>query len=117
MNVVYRNAIGDHGASLVTHIGLVDELGDEIAGGDYARQAVTWTSAGSGDDDDGTIRPTADVVFNIPASTTVGGWRGFSASTGGIDYGGQTLQQESFNNEGEYTLRADGTAINHRLPS
>lgn len=110
MEVAYRNAIADHGASLITHIGLVDETGTEITGGSpaYARQAVSWTSASSG-----SISPTADLTFDIPASTTVGGWRGYSASTGGTDYGGEDLTQETFASQGEYVLQAAGTAINH----
>lgn len=43
METVYLNAIGDHGGSLITHIGLVDDTGTELTGGSpaYARQAVT----------------------------------------------------------------------------
>lgn len=112
MNVTYRNAIANHGASLITHIGLVDEVGDEIAGGSYARQAVTWTSA-----DDGIIRPNANLVFDIPESTTVAGWKGFSASTGGTDYDGKDLTNETFNASGTYTLVASGTGILHNTPA
>ncbi len=111
MNATYRNAIADHGGSLITHIGLVDETGTELSGGDpaYARQAVSWTSAS-----DGTIRPDADLTFNVPASTTVGGWRGYSASTGGTDYGGADLTQETYEGQGEYKLLAASTGILHQ---
>ena len=76
MEAVYRNAIADHGATLISHIALVDETGTEITGGSpaYARQPVTWTIAS-----DGTIRPDADLTFDIPAGVTVGCWRGYDA--------------------------------------
>ena len=108
MDVNYRNTIADYGAGLVTHIGLVDGTGTEISGGTYARQAVTWTSASSG-----TVRPNADLTFDVPAGTTVGGWRGFSALTAGTNYGGETLANESYTNAGEYKLVAANTGILH----
>jgi hypothetical protein len=98
------------GAAAITHIGLVDETGTELSGGEpaYARKAVTWTSPS-----DGLIRPNADIEFDVPASTTVGGWRGFSGSAGGTDYGGEDLTNEAFAAQGTYTLRADQTSIDH----
>lgn len=111
MNEAYRNAIANAGGALITHIGLVNSSGVEISGGGYARQAVTWTTAS-----DGIIRPTADLVFDIPAGTTVGGWRGYSASTAGIDYGGADLVNETFAGAGQYKLLASGTGIQHSNP-
>lgn len=110
METVYINAVADHGGSLITHIALVDETGTEISGGSpaYARQAVTWTSAS-----DGTINPNADLVFDVPPSTTIGGWRGYSASSGGTNYGGSDLTQETFSSQGEYTLVGAQTSIGH----
>jgi hypothetical protein len=114
MTTGYQNAVADAGGALITHIGLVDETGTELTGGDpaYARQAVTWTTAS-----DGTIRPNANLTFNVPASTTVGGWRGFSALTAGTNYGGKDLTNEAFANQGEYTLLAASTGINHDVPA
>ena len=108
MDINYRNAIADHGAGLISHIGLVDGSGTEISGGSYARQAVTWTSASSG-----TVRPSSDLTFDVPAGATVGGWRGYSASTGGTNYGGEDLTNESYTNEGQYKLIASSTGILH----
>lgn len=111
MDVVYRNAIADYGATQITHIGLVDETGTEISGGDpaYARQPVTWTAAS-----DGTIRPTADLTFDVPAGATVAGWRAYSALTAGTNYGGADLTQETFAGQGEYTLLSASTGILHQ---
>lgn len=110
MNAAYYNAIRDHGQSIITHIGLVDETGTEITGGSpaYARVAVTWT-----DDGDGVSRPNANLTFDIPPATTVGGWRGFSAATAGTNYGGADLTNEAFVGQGQYTLLAALTSITH----
>lgn len=110
MTEAYRNSIADHGATLITHIGLVDDLGNELTGGSpaYARKPVTWTAAAAG-----SISPTADTTFDVPAGATVGGWRGYSALTLGTDYGGADLTHEVFAGQGTYQLLAAGTAINH----
>lgn len=110
MNTTYRNAIATHGGSLITHIGLVNNLGTELSGGSpaYARLAVTWTAPS-----DGTIRPNADLTFNVPAGANVNGWRGYSALSGGIDYGGQTLTREDFAGQGTYRLIAAQSGILH----
>lgn len=44
----YLNALANHGAGLIKYIGLVDETGTELSGGDYARKAVTWTTSPTG---------------------------------------------------------------------
>ena len=108
----YRNAIADAGGNLITHIGLVNSSGVELSGGSYARKAVTWTSASGG-----TIRPNADLVFDVPSGSTVAGWRGFSASTAGTNYGGEDLTQESYTSAGQYKLLANGTGIKHEAPA
>ena len=107
----YRNAIANLGATLISHIGLVDDKGVELAGGKpaYARQPVNWLAAA-----DGTIRPSADLIFNVAPSAVVAGWRGYTALTGGTDYGGETLTTERFVGQGEYKLLAAGTGIKHR---
>lgn len=110
MTTGYLNSIADDGGALITHIGLVDEGGTELSGGSpaYARQAVTWTSATGG-----LIRPDANLDFDIPAGDTVAGWRGYSASSGGTNYGGEDLSPESFISQGSYRLLASATGIQH----
>jgi hypothetical protein len=103
MNSTFHNALSTHGASLITHIGLVNGSGVEISGGSYARQAVTWTGASN------VKSPSSNRVFDIPAGATVAGWRGFSASSGGTDYGGAALTPATFTNAGTYTLLAAST--------
>lgn len=109
MNETYRNAIANHGASLAKYIGLTNN-GVELTGGTYARKAVTWTTAA-----DGVIRPTADLVFDVPAGAAVNGWRAYSAATAGTDYGGAALPEETFNGAGQYKLLAANTGILHNV--
>lgn len=106
MSSAYLNAIASAGAALVTHFGLVDETGTELSGGSYARIANTPTASGAG------WAPSADLTFNVPAGI-VGGWRAYSASTGGTDYGGQDVTEETFAAAGEYTLTAAETGTTH----
>lgn len=98
------NAAATGLADVITHIGLVDDLGDELSGGSYARLPVTWTAPA-----DGAIAPNGNLAFDVPAASTVAGWRGFSALTAGTDYGGADLDPEAFTNAGTYTLLAAST--------
>lgn len=111
MNGAYLDLIATEGKNTITHIALFDGAG-EITGGSpaYARKAVTWTGPTAGD---GTIRPNADLDFDIPAGATVDGWRGFTALTGGTDYDGAALTAEDFAGQGVYTLLAASTGIDH----
>jgi hypothetical protein len=104
----YLDATANAGGAVITYIGLVNGSAVEISGGTYARKAVSWTSSSSG-----LIRPTADLVFDIPSGSTVAGWRGFSASTSGTNYGGADLTSQAFASAGTYTLLAASTAIDH----
>jgi hypothetical protein len=107
MNSTYLAAIAGHGVGLITHIGLTNAAGTELSGGGYARQAVTWTGSG------GTRSPSADIVFDVAADSEVGQWRGYSASSGGTDYGGAVVTTRNYTNAGTYTLLAGSTNIAH----
>lgn len=103
MNSAFHNALATHGASLITHIGLVDASGTELSGGGYARQAVTWTGASN------VKSPNANLVFTTEAGDVVAGWRGFSASSAGTNYGGAAVTERIYSNPGTYTLLAAST--------
>ena len=103
MNDDYMNAIQNHGASLITHVGLVNDQGDPISD----RLSASWTAASNGD-----IRMSGNLVFDIAAGVTVAGWRGYSAASGGTNYGGYPITPETFTNEGTYTLIGAETGIN-----
>lgn len=113
MNAAYLNALRTHGKTLITHIGLVDDQGDELTGGSpaYARQSVTWS-----DDGDGRMRPNANLTFDVPSGVIVAGWRGYSQPSGGTDYGGQALTPQPFATQGKYTLLAASTSVTHQVP-
>lgn len=107
MNTAFLNALATEADALITHIALFGN-GSEVTGGSpaYARKAVTWTAPSNG-----LIRPDADLVFDIPAGGVVDEWRGFTALTGGTDYGGAVLTEETFAGQGTYTLTAASTGI------
>jgi len=107
MNANYLNAVAGHGSSLVTHIGLKNAGGTELSGGGYARLSVTWTGAGA------TKSPSANLVFTTEAGDEVASWSGFSALSGGTDYGGATVTTVTFSNAGTYRLLAASTSISH----
>ncbi len=108
MNSAFHNALAAHGAGLITHIGLVDAGGTELSGGGYARQAVTWTGAAA------VKSPNANLVFTTEAGDVVAEWRGYSALTGGTDYGGAVVTTKTYSNPGTYTLLAASTSITHQ---
>jgi len=62
-----RNALLTSGKGGVTHVGAVTDIaGTEVAGGSYARQAVTWGAAASG-----AATNTGALTIPIPAGSTV----------------------------------------------
>lgn len=108
--VAYTNAVANAGAALVTHIGLKNASAVELSGGTYARKAVTWTASASG-----LIRPTTDLDFDIPTGVTVASWAGYSASSGGTDYGGGDLTDVAYGAAGIYRLLAASTGLQHTI--
>lgn len=108
MEVAYLNFIANYGASILTQVGLKDNLGNELAGGSptYGRKPVTWTVAAGG-----VIHPEADLVFNVPAGSTVAEW--FVTNSAGTVLGGGSLTAESYTNQGEYVLLAASSTISH----
>ena len=106
MNTAYRDAIATHGASLITHIEIVDGSGNPTSS---ARQPVTWTTAA-----DGLIRPDANITFAGTAEAAAAGWRGYSALSGGTAYGGADFAAASqFSLSGQFTLLAASTSVQH----
>jgi hypothetical protein len=114
MTAAYHNALRTAGKAAITHIGLVDQNGTELTGGSpaYTRIAESWS-----DGADGVMSLAENRVFNVPAGTTVGGWRGYSQlSSGGTNFGGKNLVNETFASQGTYTLLAASTSITHANP-
>jgi len=111
MNSAFYTALAGHGASLITHIGLVDAGGTELSGGGYARLPVTWSGSGA-------VRsPSGDLVFTTEASDVVAAWRGYTALTGGTDYGGAAVTTRTYSNPGTFTLLAASTNFTLQAPA
>ncbi len=106
MNNAYLEELATAGKALITHIALKDSTGTEV--GD-ARKAVTWGA----NDGDGDFLMSGNLVFNMTKGDDVASWSGFSALTGGTEYGGAALTPVEFTNDGTYTLLAASTGISH----
>lgn len=98
-------ALADEAAARITHVGLVDATGTELAGGTYARLSATATASGAD------VRFAADKTFEVPAGSTVAGWRAFDTSTGGTSWGGGDLTTETFTGAGQYVLHGAETGF------
>lgn len=93
----------------VTHVGLLDETGTELTGGTpaYARKAITWNPAANG-----ALVASNQPVFDVPASKTIASVIFMSAVTGGTELARADIAQESYNNQGTYTLTSATLDLN-----
>lgn len=77
---------------------------NELTGGSpaYARKAVAFSAASAG-----STTPTADIVFDVPASTVayVSGWN----TAGTVRYFKKAVTSEVFSGQGTYTVKAATT--------
>ena len=100
-----RNAMIDALAALCTRIALhtgdpggANLANNEVTGGGYARQAITW-SAATGGAADSSNAPS----FSIPAATTVSWISGWNTA-GTARYWKKDVTDEVFGSAGTYTL-------------
>jgi hypothetical protein len=99
--------LGPGGAKEATHLSLhTADPGDtgasEVAGGSYAREAVTWAAASGGPK-----AITNTPVFQVPSSTTITHFGLWSAVSGGTWRGGAALPSpEAFSSPGTYTANS-----------
>jgi hypothetical protein len=79
---------------------------NEVAGGSYARQAITWSAPTSAD-----LRSSNAPVFNVPGSTTITHFGLWTAASGGTYItGGPLSSSQTYSSAGTYTLsQADVT--------
>lgn len=106
-----RNDILTNGLTAFTHVGAFTDLGvTEVAGGSYARQAVTWAAAASGVRDN-----TAQLSIPIPAGTTVVAGGVFDALSAGNQEGffqiGSTLRGVATVQASDDILRSDAHGL------
>lgn len=100
-----RNAMLDALAPLCTKValhtgdpGAADSATNEVAGGTYARQSVTWGAAGAG-----TMASSNTPVFAVGAGITVT-WASFWNTAGTVRYAKKLVTTEAFGAAGTYTL-------------
>ena len=75
---------------------------DEVTGGIYSREAISWTTASLG-----SAESNAEIVFDVPGSTTITHLGYWSAATGGTFYGYRALNaQQTYATDGTYTIAA-----------
>lgn len=75
---------------------------NEVTGGSYTREAITWAAASGG-----TAASGAEIVFDVPAGVTITHLGYWSASTAGTFYGSRALDtSQTFSSAGTYTIAA-----------
>lgn len=102
LSVALRNVMADAGAATITelslHTGDPGTAGDnEVTGGTYSRQTVTWSAATGG-----TATVDGEVVFDVPGGTSVthvGAW-----NTDGDLVAADDIPEETFGADGELAL-------------
>jgi hypothetical protein len=75
---------------------------NEVTGGTpaYARKGISWAAASGG-----TKSNSANIVFDVPTSTTITYLGYWSADSGGTFYGGRELNaSQTFATQGTYTI-------------
>jgi hypothetical protein len=109
-----KNLMLDELATLCTRLalhtgdpGAANTAANEVSGGSpaYARKAVAWDAASAG-----AMAVDADVVFDVPASTSVtwiSGWN----TAGTVRYFKKVVTTEAFGAQGTYTVVAASSSI------
>jgi hypothetical protein len=97
------NLMLDELGTNITYVALHSGPGsaDELSGGSpaYARKAISWNTAASGNLDSA-VQP----QFDVPGGSTVSHVGYWSAATGGTFYGTAPVTNESYTDQGLYTL-------------
>lgn len=73
---------------------------NEVSGGSYTRESAPWATAASG-----SVTTNANIVFDVPGSTTITHLGYWSASTAGTFYGSRVLDtSQTYATAGTYTI-------------
>lgn len=103
-NTAIRNVLADAYKAAATHGALYTTAasatpGTEVSGGSpaYARKAIPWSASSGG-------VTSGQVVFDIPAGTTVVAGGVHSAVTAGTYYDGGAVTSQNFASQGNYTI-------------
>lgn len=104
-DITARNAMLDALAALCTRValhtgdpGAANAADNEVVGGSYARQAISWNAAAAG-----AIDSSNTPAFNVPAGVTVS-WISFWNTAGTVRYAKKDVTDEAFGAAGTYTL-------------
>lgn len=109
-----RNAMLDALGALAVRValhtgdpGAANTADNEVSGGSpaYARKAIAWNAANAG-----AMAPTANVVLDVPASTTVS-WVSLWNSAGTVRYLKKDVTDEAFGAQGTYTVLAASSSL------
>jgi hypothetical protein len=109
-----RNVAADAVAAACTRLALhtgdpggANSASNEVTGGSpaYARKAVAFSAAASG-----AAAQNGNVVFDVPASTTVSWISGWNTA-GTVRYFKKDVTDEVFGAQGTYTVLASGSSI------
>lgn len=94
-----------HAALFTADPGTSGTASNEVSGGSpaYARKAISWTAGSS----DGSV--TAQVVFDVPAGTTITHAAVCSASSGATVLYSFDITDQAFATQGTYTLNLTAT--------
>lgn len=72
----------------------------EVTGGSYTRETISWATASNG-----TAVTDAQIVFDVPGSTTITHIGYWSASSAGTFYGSRALDtSQTYATDGTYTI-------------
>jgi len=87
--------------------GGANSASNEVTGGSpaYARKAVAWNAASGG-----VATQNGDVVFDVPASTTVA-WISLWNTAGTVRYLKKDVTDEVFGAQGTYTVKGTTTTL------
>lgn len=104
LNSTALDAMLDHLDTLVTHVSAhTADPGatglNEVSGGSYARQSLTFAAAASGN-----LDSSNQPVIPVPAGTTITHLGLWSALSGGTFYGSVDIVDETFASVGQYTV-------------
>lgn len=77
-----------------------DSGSSEVTGGAYTRETISWGSASNG-----TATNDAQILFDVPGSTTISHIGYWSAATSGTFYGSRALNaSQTYATDGTYTV-------------
>ena len=101
INITGRNAMLDNLGTLCVYMALYTDIGgtNEVSGGTYARQSITWASASNG------VKAISNQpVFSVPGGTTVRSVGFLTALTSGTQHAIDDVTAETFAGDGTYTV-------------